>query len=307
MVVDLTSLYNVLRNTYQSIKDFFTTTDKIYRDPTPQDVPIQMLDENGNLITKTIPNMAKWRNTIWQDAQQAMSKIIYVDQQNGDDETGDGSQDKPFKSLQKAIDSVPSGGYGNIVFQSDYNTGDEYIVITHKFIILSGNNTTINVDLKKLSDSLKFESWLALDNSVLMLLGSFTLNIKDPNNYNALNLPSWGRGVFSVKNYSKGTFIKDEAVQLNVNSDIPVALFGVSFGGCIDIVFSQQHSPRDYAKNLRAFLDLNRNSVGNIWIQEFDNYLKDSNNNDVAMKDSILGIVKDNNGIPRNINSNIIL
>jgi len=145
MVVDLTSLYNALRNTYQSIKDFFTTTDKIYRDPTPQDVHIQMLDENGNLVTKTIPNMAKWRNTIWQDAQQAMAKTVYVDQQNGDDNTGDGSQDRPFKSLQKAIDSVPPGGRVKIVLLNDYDLANDSqsTLIVSKSVTIDTNNFTL--------------------------------------------------------------------------------------------------------------------------------------------------------------------
>ena len=48
-----------------------------------------------------------------------MEKIFYVDQINGDD-SNDGSNVSPFKTLQKAIDDIPTGGLADIHIVGDY-------------------------------------------------------------------------------------------------------------------------------------------------------------------------------------------
>jgi len=85
-----------------------------------QDVHVEYYDINGNPRQANIPSVAKLRDRFISDVNSAMSKTVYVDAENGSDSTGDGSQGAPFKSLRKAVDSVPVGGYGTIIFTSPY-------------------------------------------------------------------------------------------------------------------------------------------------------------------------------------------
>ena len=103
-------LDRVLNNAGEIVRNLW----KLHFDPTPQDITTSVYDEFGNLQTVSIPNVAKWRNTIWADAQSAMYKIFYVDARNGSDTTGDGSANAPFKTIAKAVNSLPHGGLGII-------------------------------------------------------------------------------------------------------------------------------------------------------------------------------------------------
>lgn len=116
----------------------------LHFNPNPQDVLTEIYDENGNLRQVRIPNVAKWRDVIWRDAQSAMSKTFYVDPINGSDTTGDGSLNAPFKSITKARDSVPSGGFLNVLLLSDYTLSDESIWISNKFVRIAG--ASVNPD-----------------------------------------------------------------------------------------------------------------------------------------------------------------
>lgn len=107
-------LDRVLSNAGEIVRNLW----KLHFDPNPQDVLTEIYDENGNLRQVSIPNLAKWRDTVWRDAQSAMSKTFYVDAVNGSDTTGDGSATNPFKTIKKAIDSVPVGGYATINLKS---------------------------------------------------------------------------------------------------------------------------------------------------------------------------------------------
>jgi len=64
-----------------------------------------------------------------------MNKTFYVDASNGDD-NNDGSNDAPFATLQKAVDSCPSGGVVFIKLLSDYtiSSDQELIRFQNKYI-----------------------------------------------------------------------------------------------------------------------------------------------------------------------------
>ena len=53
------------------------------------------------------------------ESDNAGTKYFYVDQINGDD-SNNGSHVAPFRTLQKAIDNIPTGGVGNIHVVGDY-------------------------------------------------------------------------------------------------------------------------------------------------------------------------------------------
>jgi len=70
-----------------------------------------------------------------------MDKTFYVDAGNGNDDN-DGSKDKPFKTLKKAIDSIPVGGCGEIyLLGSEDFIIDDNIFIKNKLIRLFGSST----------------------------------------------------------------------------------------------------------------------------------------------------------------------
>ena len=68
---------------------------------------------------------------------------IYVDQTNGND-SNRGTQKSPFKSLQKAINTVPRYGYGDIHIVGDYTLSSNVKIESKKKItlILHGTLTT---------------------------------------------------------------------------------------------------------------------------------------------------------------------
>jgi hypothetical protein len=106
-------------------------------DSTPKDVQIQLKDSNGNITTKTVANRGKFKQQLWDDVGGALGQFdrtFYVDAVNGDD-NNDGSSGHPFKTIKKAVDSVPIGGLGKI-----------YLTEGQIFNIPS----TINVDFKKI-------------------------------------------------------------------------------------------------------------------------------------------------------------
>lgn len=88
----------------------------VFYDPTPQDVELPQLDENGNLITVKIPNRAMIKKQMWDDFGGAigqMNKTVYVDAVNGDD-NNPGTVDAPLKTIRKAVNAIPVGGFGKI-------------------------------------------------------------------------------------------------------------------------------------------------------------------------------------------------
>ena len=85
-------------------------------DSTPKDVKIIQKDNNGNLFTKNIANRGMFKQQLWDDVGSALgqfNRTFYVDADNGDD-NNNGDSDHPFKTIQKACNSVPIGGVGTI-------------------------------------------------------------------------------------------------------------------------------------------------------------------------------------------------
>jgi len=91
-------------------------------DSEPKDVTYQYKDVDGNIQTKTIANRGKFKQQLWDDVGGALgqfSRTFYVDAENGDD-NNDGSSDAPFKTIQKAVNSVPYGAFVKVNLVSDY-------------------------------------------------------------------------------------------------------------------------------------------------------------------------------------------
>ena len=100
---------------------------------------LQYYDRNGNLVTKNVPTIGQLIQQFQHSVNAQMAKTVYVDQVNGSDTTGDGSQNAPFKSLLRAYNSVPNGGFVNIVLLGDYNVGNQQgLLISNKYVRIAG-------------------------------------------------------------------------------------------------------------------------------------------------------------------------
>jgi len=105
---------------------------------TPSASQIPVLNASGQL------QLPFSQTPVLVNGQDLMYRTFYVDAVNGSD-SNLGTSATPFKTIKKAIDSVPVGGYGEIHVVGDYSLSDGLIAIQNKTIriILEG---TLTVD-----------------------------------------------------------------------------------------------------------------------------------------------------------------
>lgn len=138
------SVNRLLFNSSQAISKF----KELSIDPA-KIVQISYYDENGNLQTINVPNINKVINDIQSDINSFMYKTVYVDQVNGND-NNDGAQNRPFKTLQKAFNSVPVGGVVEVTLLSNYNlTAVE--ILSYKTCYLNLNGKTLTTEINPTS------------------------------------------------------------------------------------------------------------------------------------------------------------
>ena len=296
---------------------------------------------------RTIPELNAWRGALEQVRQEVHEKYIavknqavdggysqdyldtqynppmrrryYVDAANGDD-TNDGSSGSPFKTLKKAINSVPVGGYGDIQITGTYRQQDGEIWVYKKTIAINLRGELILDFVTRYSDivglSLNFSLIAASiyiniddnyggkftinDNTLsgtlhprlrsfatakYLYVSSFTLNVRNRNDNTTLlyvgkdawllNCYDWSvdrnsAAYINIQGHYSGT---NKEIVLHSNSKILV--LGDGNGGA-------------YINYAGGFKDENGNTITN-----FKNYIS--------------GVVKDTDGKPRNISSNIVL
>ena len=149
MGLNLAEIQQKLDRLIQNMSEQNRRAYQIFYDPNPQDVTLPQLDENGNLVNVTIPNRAKIKAQLWDDVGGALgqfNKVVYVDAQNGDD-NNPGTADAPFKTIRKAVDSVPTGSIGVIVLkngQTHYLPADDDIYILGKQILFVAWSSTVD-------------------------------------------------------------------------------------------------------------------------------------------------------------------
>jgi hypothetical protein len=149
----------------------------LFFDPTPREIELPQLDENGNLVTVKIPNRALIKKQLWDDVGKAigqMRKSIYISREGRDDNPG--TSTAPFRTLRKAVESIPVGGWGWITLLSDIELAEEpsSIDVLHKAVEINLNGFTLSktntANIFYLRDSyLKFygEGKIRIDNSGL--------------------------------------------------------------------------------------------------------------------------------------------
>ena len=236
-----------------------------------------------------------------------MDQTFYVDATNGDD-NNDGSSAHPFKTIQKAVDSVPTGGFGLININSDYTGIFNAHAKNLKIVISSGKTLTIEKGTRCI---------ISGTNTLILNEGSIIVDNGD------------GSGI-NGDNYA-GFFVQNS--EISNYSSIPTNLSIINFGNTNPITIDKDRAlfgSRTYGTNQNIQMNLNiynshckdnftidgalmqlRNGTGSF---RWNNYYNDSsfavvdsdgNSVDVATK--IGGIIKDSNGVPRNIMSNLTL
>jgi len=280
-------------------------------------VTVEYYDQNGNLQTASFDNRSKVVQDFIANVNSAMQKTFYVDAVNGDD-NNDGSPNAPFKTLKKACDSVPVGGSGEITILGDY-TLQQDIDIKYKHIFLT------------LTGTLTFP-WFAIDNTYAGIHGITLYNssihfyIDSDNNGKVVVLdnntgkttinPDYGSAlrVDEAAEYGYITFrlwskqdnynpmiVRDGALvairQWSINRP---SLLGVSISG------HYAGTNRSIQVDSGAYLVDFENTPGSFYYS-YEGGLTDLSGNSINIGSVVAGIVKDANGVPRNVISNIVL
>jgi len=266
---------------------------------------VEYYDRNGNLVTKNIPNIGQLINQFQQGVNSVMAKTVYVDAENGSDETGDGSSSAPFKTLQKAINSVPSGGIVNIILLSDYINGNEKIYLANKVVRIWGYYEENGHGYRH---KLLFPiAPRGNNNTVYGFSGGGTVLLyycdigfvdnRDPNK----PFDAFAQIFDFVDYYSLGwkIFLSRCKVTLTDYQDVAfVHSHGAGIGTAMVNVYSTEINSTGndsyFARITNSTLILNT-------------YNANLTGTKTSWSNLIRGIVKDSNGIPRNVVSNIVL
>jgi hypothetical protein len=286
-------------------------------DSTPKDVQVQLKDSNGNIVTKTVANRGKFKQQIWDDVGGALgqfNRTFYVDVENGDD-NNDGSSGSPFKTIQKACDSVPVGGYGKIYLKTSNNIIDEDIRAINKTILINGNSVPDDGQpaIKNtcyIDDNGNATTGFILENSYLEFTNltiqtvDFVDSSKDESDY---------AGFIKRNNtQSNNRIILAEASVLIGDTDF-IRLSDRQSCSVQAYYYNYKHPQVSNGKSIKCN-GTNRNGFfiynekGTLILDESDTVLGTKNDDSTALtwSDLVNGIVKDANNVPRNILSNII-
>jgi len=289
-------------------------------DSTPKDVQIDLKDTNGNVTTKTIANRGKFKQQLWDDVGGALgqfNKTFYVDATNGND-TNVGSSAYPFKTIKKACDSVPVGGVGSITILGDY-TLQQNIDILYKHIDLNLKGTLTfpwfatdntyagihgitlhNSSIGFYIDSSTNGKLIVLDNNTgktsINPFYSSALRVNESTKYGYIKFSIWT----SQDNYSP-IIIKDGAL-------VSIRQWSTNRPDLLSIAISGHYAGtnRSIQVDSGAYLVDFENAPSSFYYS-YDGGLTDLSGNSINIDSVVAGIVKDPNGVPRNIISNIVL
>ncbi len=293
-------------------------------DSVPKNVEIVQKDANGNLFTKTIANRGMFKQQLWDDVGGALgqfNRTFYVDAVNGDD-NNTGASDAPFKTIKKAVDSVPVSGMGKIYFLNDYDFTDGKIPVLQKNITLFINKYVINVPVNSSGTYQALEGGFQLfANGVINLIFTTTGQLNIGNTGYDSN-KNWGGNGKSFINYSHEALYYSKgrgqinilANQSSVNYIILTQgqLIGPNGGSTAYSGSGFDLSVVQWNCSGSVFVLNSGNSLQNVvdflppinflWYTGF----QDESGNTLNITDKVSGVVKDANGVPRNIISNIV-
>lgn len=247
-------------------------------------------------------------------------KTFYVDQIGGND-NNDGNSESPFKTFQKAVDSIPYGGSGRIVLKSDY-TLDSYVVVHNKYVVLDLNGKTLGTQYY----GVEYDH----HRKYAIVLRSASVEVR---NFGKLYVPPKpdGRPVAPPDMGligSGNTWATPHGTAFN-------SVVFVSWVGHVEHVWAEVHSGALVAymewdngilahtfvgvkSHYRGILSLGSGAyfidtrgrpftIGiGIFNDNWTGYIR-RNGQNIPPSEAIAGIIRDVNGLPRNIVSNLIL
>ncbi len=282
-------------------------------DSTPADVLIDVKDSTGNITTKTVANRGKFKQQIWDDVGGALgqfNRTFYVDAVNGSD-TNDGSSAAPFQTIKKACDTVPVGGYGIIYLTSGQTFQiDVDIELRRKSIFFyeSSYGNYYNIEFIVTDDgTYRFvRNFKLIGNSEIGFHGCDIMQIVDNtgstngflyNNKEVFMAIKGGGlgGYFVVALDGVNNLIHNVDGTYFVGSDYNGGSYQISLPGITTKYSTVTTHPYNFFKIYGAIID-KRGST-----------FQDENGNALTITDVAKNIVKDTNGVPRNVLSNIII
>lgn len=288
----------------------------------PMTLTVPQKDANGNIVDFTIQNRGKFQQAVWDDMGSAlgqMERTFHVDSENGAD-SNDGSENNPFRSLKKACDSVPVGGFGNIkiisdmIFENDFTeihltNKSVYIEIRGVFNVqykIKGNIATPCLQLKLYNSHITFYI-----QSNANYAGSFIVENKVENatHSDSFIIPEKLKGGSSGCSFYILNHIDNHTIfMLDKSILIKLSVWGISSCSEFSLEYSSYSNAEGNSfifKNNSKLVDLSSSNIS--FSALTTNQEIDESGNRVELKDLFTGIIRDTNGVPRNIQSNIIL
>jgi len=240
------------------------------------------------------------------------NQTFYVDQENGDD-NNPGAQDTPFQTIEKAANSIPSGGIGVIFLkngQTHYMPSDKDIFILNKTVLFVAWDFDPDDPTYSTTNPAKIFITKKSDGtaSKFILCGT-----------SAIGFGHWGRGIHIEDDPNiplNDSFIWGHADTTPNNGNIlgnrklSVAHSVLKLNKCQLINFPDYVTLRK-SKIQLDMSDTSHNLMdcgyGSLRLEVNETTITDFNGNSVNWSDVIAGILKDSNGVPRNFVSNIVL
>ena len=254
-------------------------------DSTPADVEINVKDNNGNITTKTVANRGKFQKQIWDDVGGALgqfNRTFYVDAKDGDD-SYEGSSNRPFKTLDRAVQLTPVMGRVSIGLLGDHTITTKDYYWDNKDIHLNLNNHTLTV--QAFLDSNNINNFPRVHNNKYLDItnGTITFTLAD----NSANVTTYGGRLALFQ--GKSVLILNATVNIQNGGAL------INTGELMLNNVTINTNSKGYA----AAGDGQYNTNQKIFLTQYNCTIDDSNY-------WIRTIVKDANGVPRNVISNMV-
>jgi len=305
----LIELQNQLQNLYTQLNAIQQNMYNMYYSTTPTDIQIPQINPDGTITNVTVPNHAKIKQMIWDDVGGALGqfyKTVYVDSVNGDD-TNPGTIDAPFKTLTKAVDSIPAGGYGIIKLNSDVYL-DTRIELKGRILYITP--TTLAPDTQCCTPN-QNNPWIYAEGNIgtngdmgagFVGQGMVITEYVNIETKPCTNCGIW-RGFIGRHDNSKYILSMYAAyIKIGTNNELvriqsgPAAITEIALYNC-NISFTDA--------NFNTLIELEDSAP--ISFKPTGSTATDANGNSLTWQDVISGIIRDTNGLPRNVISNVVL
>jgi len=318
--MDWTQLITDINNWKTVISNWARNVEKLYFSGTPQNIEVDLIDENGNLVKSTLPNVAQFRQTIMNamlGALGLMERNSYVDNINGSDTNDGKTPATAFKTLVMACNTVPIGGIGKIIIIGEYvfnknitiinkNITIEYrdkievmwyeyanTAVPHHFIL---DNTTLRMKAFSLENGsfptliMKNQTGLPVSNvwNSFLYMNLSHANVNIIFDYSSHSVDA------ELINFTDGYLLNSQDNVIHASGNTSFAFQGYYSGR---IIFGEN---ANFANVYRCGHLVFTSALSGI-------SYKNEQNETIDIFSKMIGIIKDGNGNAKNISSNLII